>query len=36
MKIFDELLLVLVITAIGICIGFGVFLLKHQEECKNK
>lgn len=34
MDTIGELLLVLVITAIGLCIGFAIFLYNHEKERK--
>ena len=36
MKTIDELLTVLVITAIGVCVGFGIFLYNHDKEHKKE
>lgn len=36
MDTIGELLWVLVITAIGICIGFAIFLYKHEKERKTE
>ena len=35
MKTINELLWVLVITIIGLCVGFGIFLYNHEKERKK-
>jgi len=36
MKTVDELLMVFVITVIGGCIGFVIFILNHEKERKKE
>jgi hypothetical protein len=36
MEVVSELLDVLIITILGICVGFGVFLRNHTKEHKKE